>query len=133
MERPGLLRTNPALAAPKIRSLTLLNQAITDCNACPRLVKWREEVAVTKRRAYLDHDYWGKPITGFGPARAKLLVIGLAPGAHGANRTGRVFTGDSSGDWLYRSLYKNGLAKLETSTSRDDGQSLIDTRIACAI
>jgi uracil-DNA glycosylase family 4 len=133
MEWLGLLRSNPGKEAPKIRTLTLLDKRITECDACPRLKSWREEVAQTKRRAYVDQRYWGKPVTGFGSKNAKLLIIGLAPGAHGANRTGRIFTGDSSGDWLYGSLYRNGLARLETSISRNDGQKLIDTRITCAV
>ncbi|NDA40915.1 MAG: uracil-DNA glycosylase [Actinobacteria bacterium] len=110
-----------------------LDQKIIKCRACPRLVDWREEISIVKRKAYQDEKYWGKPVPGFGPDDARVLVVGLAPGAHGANRTGRIFTGDSSGDWLYRSLHKNGLAKLETSKSRDDGQELFDTRITCAV
>ena len=133
MEWHGLLRINPSKVAPELRSLTALDRSITGCDACSRLVAWREEVAVTKRRAYLDQKYWGKPVTGFGPKDATLLIIGLAPGAHGANRTGRVFTGDSSGDWLYGSLFRNGLAKKERSISRNDGQELIGTRITCAV
>ena len=133
MEWHGLLPSNPAREATKIRSLSSLDRAIKSCNACPRLVQWREEVAITKRRAYIDQKYWGKPVTGFGPRNAKVLIIGLAPGAHGANRTGRIFTGDSSGDWLYGSLFRNGLAREEFSVSRNDGQELIDTRITCAV
>ena len=133
MEWPGRLRTKPAIEAARSKNLLALDRHITKCDACPRLVKWREEVAETKRRAYVDQKYWGKPVTGFGPTDAKLLIIGLAPGAHGANRTGRIFTGDSSGDWLYGSLHRNGLAREAFSISRNDGQELIDTRITCAV
>ncbi len=115
------------------KSIELLDKAIVKCHKCPRLVEWREEVAVTKRKSYEDENYWGKPVPGFGSTKPRMLIVGLAPGAHGANRTGRIFTGDSSGDWLYGSLHRIGIAKIATSTSRDDGQELRDTRISMAV
>ena len=115
------------------KSIELLDQAIIKCRKCPRLVQWREEVAVVKRKSYENEKYWGKPVTGFGSTKPKMLIVGLAPGAHGANRTGRIFTGDSSGDWLYGSLHRIGIAKIATSTSRDDGQELKETRISMAV
>ncbi len=117
----------------KVDSFDALDEEIIQCRACPRLVSWREEIAITKRKSYIDEEYWGKPVTGFGSKKPKMLIIGLAPGAHGANRTGRIFTGDSSGDWLYGSLYRIGIAKIPTSLSRNDGQALKETRITCAV
>jgi len=102
-------------------SLTKLNKEIVACRLCPRLVEYREKVAREKRAAYADFDYWGKPVPGFGDPKAELLIVGLAPGAHGANRTGRVFTGDSSGTFLFRGLHKFGFASKADSVSRDDG------------
>jgi uracil-DNA glycosylase len=112
--------------------LTQLQQEIVACRRCPRLVAHCGEVARVKRRAYRDQEYWGRPAPSFGDPRARLLILGLAPGAHGANRTGRVFTGDSSGDLLYRTLHRAGFATRERSVSRDDGLELRDAYITVA-
>jgi uracil-DNA glycosylase family 4 len=111
----------------------ILQGEIVACQKCPRLVEYRAEVGRVKRRAYRDWNYWAKPVPGFGDPSAQLLLIGLAPGAHGANRTGRMFTGDSSGDFLYKVLFATGFASQPTSVSRDDGLKLIDAYISAAV
>ena len=112
--------------------LRVLNEEIVSCRKCPRLVKYREKVAREKRRAYRDSEYWGKPVPGFGDGQAELLILGLAPAAHGANRTGRMFTGDRSGQFLYAALHKAGFANQPVSLKRDDGLELDRAYIAAA-
>src|SRR5512140_1182280 len=112
--------------------LDTINKEIIACRKCPRLVAWREEVAQEKRKAYQDWDYWGKPVPGFGDQQARVLVVGLAPGAHGSNRTGRSFTGDKSGGFLYPALYRAGFANRAEAVARDDGLALIDLYITAA-
>lgn len=112
--------------------LDKLNNEIISCRKCSRLVAWREEVARVKRKAYQDQEYWGKPVPGFGDPEARVLVVGLAPGAHGSNRTGRNFTGDASGNFLYPALYRAGFANQPTAMSRDDGLILKDLYIAAS-
>lgn len=114
-------------------SLRVLNEEIVACRKCARLVKYREEVARVRRRAFREWDYWGKAVPGFGDPWAQLFILGLAPAAHGANRTGRVFTGDRSGDFLYAALYKAGFANQATSLHRDDGLTLKNAYIAAAV
>ncbi|NUO57405.1 MAG: uracil-DNA glycosylase [Hamadaea sp.] len=113
--------------------LAALDEEVTYCRACPRLVEWREKVAREKRAAFRDQTYWGRPVPGFGPSDARILVLGLAPAAHGANRTGRIFTGDRSGEVLYAALYRAGLATKPVSLSADDDLRLIGTRITAPV
>jgi uracil-DNA glycosylase family 4 len=119
-----------AAAAP---DLAALDACVSVCRACPRLVTWREEVASEKRRAFAAEPYWGRPVPGWGEQRPRVLVVGLAPAAHGGNRTGRIFTGDRSGDWLFAALHAVGLAALPTSTRAGDGQRLLHSRMVAAV
>ena len=114
-------------------SLDHLDGRVSVCRACPRLVAWREQVAEEKRAAYAQERYWGRPIPSWGPSRARLAVVGLAPAAHGGNRTGRIFTGDRSGDWLFAAMHRAGLASKATSERAGDGQRLIGTRVLAAV
>ncbi len=115
-----------------VMNIAKLDNEIISCRKCPRLVAWREEVARTRRKAYMDWDYWGKPVPGFGDPKARVLVVGLAPGAHGSNRTGRQFTGDASGNFLFPALYRAGFASQPESVSRDDGLALLDMYITAS-
>jgi uracil-DNA glycosylase family 4 len=110
-----------------------LDTAVTGCRRCPRLVAWREEVARVKRAAFRDEDYWGRPVPGFGPPDARLAIVGLAPAAHGANRTGRMFTGDRSGEFLFAAMHAAGLASQPTGDRPDDGLELLGARITAPV
>jgi uracil-DNA glycosylase len=126
---PGDVRRYAAAAG----RLGDLDAVVCECRACPRLVEWRERVAVEKRRSFAGDTYWARPVPGWGAEQPAILVVGLAPAAHGGNRTGRIFTGDRSGDWLFASLNRVGLAVLPTSTHADDGQALVGTRMLAAV
>jgi uracil-DNA glycosylase family 4 len=125
-----LVADHTSLAGDLNNPWAVLESQIVSCRLCPRLVSWREQVAVERRRAYRDWEYWGKPVPGFGDEQARILVVGLAPGAHGSNRTGRMFTGDSSGVFLYRALNQAGFANQPHTLYRGDGLALVDLYIS---
>ena len=114
-------------------ALAILNKEVVNCTLCPRLVAYREQIGREKRRAYRDHEYWARPVPGFGDPHARVLILGLAPGAHGSNRTGRPFTGDASGKFMYPILYKMGFASQPNADHRDDGLKLVDCYITAAV
>ncbi len=121
------------MSAGRLDALDALDREVIECRRCPRLVAWREQVARERRAAYASEEYWGRPLPGFGDPGASVLTLGLAPAAHGGNRTGRIFTGDRSGDWLFASLWRTGFANQPTSVARDDGLTLRGCYVTAAV